>query len=127
MHKVALLKVHHHTHYSNYGDDEIVTSMIDHISDWEEVTTEDLKLLKQYCYSNASYIVVEFMDKSKLRKSISEVLAEQKKAEQDRIKAAELAAERKLQRELKKKAKTEAEQRALFEQLSKQFGQPVVS
>jgi septin family protein len=102
--------------YSDGYDD--YTKIIDSISDWSEVSNEELKLLKSYC-NNYDYEVIERVDTKPefIIKTIQQALIEAKKHEEQRAKQKAEAEQKKLERALKKKAKDVAQELKLLAEL----------
>lgn len=82
MPKIKLIKLH--SHYSDYEDGDRDSSYLgDGLTDWEEVSEEDLQLLKQKPYnyfSGESFVIIEEFTKSipKTLLSIKEEIQKQK-------------------------------------------------
>ena len=123
-HFVAIVKFV--DHYYNYGDD--YDTMIQSISDWEEVDDETFKLLQgasaYTSHSTNSFIVLErlHVDHPVIVNSVKayvKYLTEQKAAKEKEEAARKAKAD---ERRLKKLAKDEKARRELFEQLQSEFG-----
>lgn len=117
-HQVAIINCKD-VHF-NYGDDHEV--LIQSISDWSEVTTEELSLLNRFSL-NYSWKVIERLDSdpkfiaTTVQAALNQVKAQQKAQEEAKAKA-EAA---KVQRELKRKAKTQAEELRLLQTLQSKY------
>ena len=126
MHKIAILKVSQYDRYGDdYGDTHWIQTIATSITDWQEVSDEQLSLLhKAQCRMGCFRILERPIDeKNFIAKTVDEYIkiAEEdaKKAAQEQI-ARETAA---LQRKLKKEAKTQDDKIKLFHQLKKELGQ----
>lgn len=123
MPKIALIKLEEK--FLNYDDSEEV---IKSITEWEEVTKDELKLLKEYYKRNywKEYILVlEFVENQKEKidfavKSQLEYIKKEKEKEEAEKKA---KAEKALARKHKLDLKKQEEKRQLLEQLKKEFGE----
>lgn len=95
--------------------------LIEHVTEWEEVTDEELKLLKRFT-EKYNYVVVEQVEKQRsiIERGIKTVL-EEIRIEQERQAELKRIAEQKKQAQLlKKRAKdAEAEKKLLAELLKK--------
>lgn len=107
-------------HYFNYGDDHAM--LIQSISDWSEVTTEELNLLQRFGL-NYSWKVIERVDADPkfIATTVKAALAEVKKQEELQAEAKAKAEAAKAQRELKRQAKTQAEELKLLETLQSKY------
>lgn len=115
---IAILK----SKRTDYYDD--TSKIIESISEWTEVTTEELKLLKQY-FTMHDYEIIERVDTkpefvvNSVKKAVEHARLEKEK--QDKLK--EEAERKKQERLLKKKAKDEAAEKKLLVQLKTKYEQ----
>jgi len=56
MPKIALMKISGGGYYEDYSE------IIQKVSDWEEVTVEELALMKSFYRNNEGYTIIEFVD-----------------------------------------------------------------
>ena len=105
--------------YFNYDD---CSKIIDKISDWEEVSIEELNLLKRFV-SKYNYVIIEYVEKQRdlIDKGIKAALEEARIEDEKEKERKESAEKKKLERELKKRAKDEKAEKALLEQLEKKY------
>lgn len=89
------------------------------ITEWEEVTEEELKLLRDYVHSTGSYLVIEqiSVQSNEVTFTIRDAIERQKKLEKKRQ---EDEVKRKIHKEKAKLAKIE-KNRKLYESLKKEF------
>lgn len=120
MPKIALLKIHEF--YTSYDDYERVITAI---SEWEEVTVEELQLLKQHYKSTGEYTIVELVNNQRdkidfaVKAQLEYVRKENERKEVEKIAKAEKALARKHKLEQKKIE----EKKQLLEQLKKELGE----
>lgn len=119
MPKVALLKIVPSGYYENY--EEIIQA----ITEWEEVTTEELKLLNDYFNKNGSYTVVEFVDNQRekidfaVKAQLEIIRKDNERKEQEKA----LKAQKALARKHKLDQKKLEEKKQLLEQLKAELGE----
>ena len=119
MPKIALVKLYPSGYYENY--EEFITA----ISEWEEVTTEELKLMKDFYSRNGGYTIIEFVDnqKEKIEFAVKSQLEYiRKEEERKEIEEREKAA-KSLARKHKRDEKKREEKKQLLEQLKKELGE----
>jgi hypothetical protein len=119
MTQIAIIKVH--TVTTDYDYDES-TTIVDSISDWCDVSEDDLKVLRRTLHMVApDYRIVEQVPPNKVPLLVSAcieaVLLEEQRVEKEKKKKAEA----KRQRELKKRAATEAEEKRLLLDLQRKY------
>lgn len=118
MPKVALLKIFPNGYYENY--EEIIQA----ITEWEEVTTEELKLLNDYFNNNGGYTVVEFVDNQRekidfaVKAQLEIIRNENERREQEKV----LKAQKALAKKHKLDQKKLEEKKQLLEQLKAELG-----
>lgn len=123
MPKIALIKVD--IHYSSYDDSY---DILNSISEWEEVTKEELKLLKDYFgrnYKDKQIIVIEFVENQRetINLAVKAQLEYIKKEEEKRLAEKKAKEEKTLARKLKSDQKKLEDKKKLLEQLKKEFGE----
>lgn len=119
MHKIALLEI---TRYEYYEDYEKIISAI---SEWEEVTTEELKLLKDYYNKNGGYTLVEFVEnqRKKIDFAVKAQLEYIRKETERQEAEKKLKAEAAVARKYKLQEKKLEEKKQLLEQLKQELGE----
>ena len=123
MPKIALIKVD--IQYGAYGGkSEIIGS----ISDWEEVTREELKLLKEYFernYYQKEIVVIEFVENQRetINLAVKAQLEYIKKEEEKRLTEKKAKEEKALARKFKLDQKKLEDKKKLLEQLKQEFGE----
>lgn len=114
MPKIAIIRVEgRYTHYDDYD------SVIESISDWADVSNEEVKLLRRWLDSN--YRVLEFVPTERIPLLVKECLELSRKKEEAEIAKKAAAAKKQLERDLKKKAKAEEQERLLLEELKRKY------
>lgn len=68
--KIAIINIHNFRPYSDYYDSDFRLS--DYISEWDEVTDEEFKLLMDYSYRTNEFTVIERREKEVINKSVQE-------------------------------------------------------
>lgn len=119
-HKIAIITTQ--DVYHNYGDDH--ETLVKSITDWEEVSDEDFRMLQQASYKLNFFILEQPTDtKAFIAKTISDykelVKKEAAKAAEEKRKREERAQQRKFQKELKDKES----KKALLEKLKAELGE----
>lgn len=119
-HKIAIITTQ--DVYYNYGDDH--ETLVKSITDWEEVSDEDFRMLQQASYKLNFFILEQPTDtKAFIAKTISDykelVKKEAAKAAEEKRKREERAQQRKFQKELKDKES----KKALLEKLKVELGE----
>lgn len=119
-HKIAIITTQ--DVYYNYGDDH--ETLVKSITDWEEVSDEDFRMLQQASYKFNFFILEQPTDtKAFIAKTISDykelVKQEAAKAAEEKRKREERAQQRKFQKELKDKES----KKALLEKLKAELGE----
>lgn len=126
MPKVAIIKGREVASYDRYDDYASYYNIVEHITDWEEVTDEEVKILRQVApFKN--FTLIEFVENPKqfIAKTVKEYLADVK-AEQERQAAEKKKKEEAaLQRKIKKEAKTKESKLALLKKLQEELGDSV--
>jgi len=124
MHKIAVVKIVS-TGYSSSYDYDISNSdaMQLAITEWEEVSVEDLQLLCNAArYGNFMVIEQRSVSHPDIITSVKKYIEAEKKRLADLEKEKQKREEAALQRKLKKEAKTKADKLKLFEKLKQEFG-----
>lgn len=129
MHKIKLIVTDYGSSYDDYYSNEILRAGI---TDWEEVSSEDLKFLKDNLYvisqtmkvSGNVYVIeqdsVPIIERITTAKEFIE--KQRKQQELDAAERAKAKEEAALKRRLKKAAKDEAERLLLYNKLKEEFG-----
>ena len=118
MPKVAVVKFYDFSRYS-FDLEEDVGLIPLSITEWEEVTDEELKLLRNYVHTTGNYLVIEqiSVQSNEVTFTIRDAVERQKKIEKKRH---EDEVKRKISKEKVKLAKIE-KNRKLYESLKKEF------
>lgn len=122
MPKVAIIRGREVASYDRYDDYTSYSRIVEHITDWEEVTGEEVKILRQMA-SVKDFTLIEYVDAPRevINKTVAEYLkearAEQERQEAYKKKKAAEALERKAKREMKDRAKAEE----LYKKLKQEF------
>ena len=116
MPKIALIKPKTIEQYDDYS------KIVDSISDWQEVTTEERNLLRTFC-EKYDYSIIEFVENQEgiISKGVQYALNEAKKWEEQKVKEEAERERRKQERLLKKKAKDEKAELELLKQLEAKY------
>lgn len=119
MPKIALLRIVPKSYCDSY--EEIITA----ISEWEEVTEEELRLLARHYSLYGGYTIVEFVDNQREKIDFAvKAQIEYARKEAERKEAEEKAkAEKALARKHKLAEKKKEEKKQLLEQLKKELGE----
>lgn len=119
MPKIALLKIVPNFYYENY--EGIITA----ISEWEEVTNEELSLLRDFYNKNGDYTIVEFVEnqREKIDFAVKAQLEYARKDAERKEAEKKAKAEKALARKHKLDEKKKEEKKQLLEQLKKEFGE----
>ena len=116
-HKIIIVKSEdRHTSYDDY--DRVIGS----ISDWYEVTSEELQLLKKYIHTiNYDYQIIEHINNTQIPIIISDLL--EKAIAEDKKKQAAIEKRKKDQarKAAEKKYKAEEDEKKLLEELKKKY------
>jgi len=121
MRKIAIIKIQKIMNDWDYEESKI---LINSITDWAEVTDEELFALRAFsARSTDPYYVIEQPKNQEefIANSVKGYLALTKKREAEVAAEMAKAAKKKQERELKKVAKTEAQEKALLEALQKKY------
>ena len=119
MHKIAILLNHDH-----YYDDNGIMKIVDSITDWQEVSDDDFKLLTRYAYQKGFYVLEQPVDSEAfIFKTVEEFkqLMIKDQAKKEKEKADEIA--RREAAAAKRLAKTADKRRQQFEKLKAEFEQ----
>lgn len=121
MPKIALVKFHVVTDYG-YRDTEFFATAI---SEWEEVTYKELKLLKEFYSGRDSYSIIEFVDnqKEKIEFAVKEQLKYAREEEARKEAEKKIKTEKAIARKQKQEQKKLEEKKQLLEKLKKEFGE----
>lgn len=116
MPKIAIV----HFIKDEYYYSECIDKTIQHlnITDWLEVTKEELTLLRCYYRPGTNFAILEQQDNVKINQTIQVCLLEANKEKERQLKEKQQKEEAKRQRELKKLAKSEEQEKALLKQLA---------
>lgn len=119
-HKIAIIKVKEY--YPGYGDDGY-EMIVQSITDWEEVSDEDYRVLKT-AQSQLGYIVLEQpVDTPKfIAKTIADYKAWVLAEEERRQKEAKERADKALERKMKKSLKDKQSKLEMFKKLQEELG-----
>lgn len=123
MPKVAIIKGREVASYDRYDDYTSYQRIVEHITDWEEVTDEEVDILRRMAPMK-DFTLVEHVEfpRQVINKTVSEYLADVKaekaRQEAEKKKRADAA----LQRKLKKEAKDRESKLALFKKLQEELG-----
>lgn len=114
-----MLKIYDHRYY----DYDSSIELINHITDWEEVTDDELRLLKRFA-DIKNYVVVKCVEnqRSIIERGIKTVLEEIRIEEQRQQELKQIQEQKKQQRLLKKRAKDEEAEKKLLAELLKKHG-----
>lgn len=119
--KVAI--VYCQDNHNDYFDDYIIQS----ISDWQEVSEEELKLIKTY-YSSANYsidgypkLIVYRETPSRERATLDKMIAAARKTEEDYKNRRRKQEEEKEKKAKQRKERTVAEEKKLLEELKAKY------
>ncbi len=121
MHKIAIIKTREFSDYRDY-DDYSTHKIIDSITDWDEVSSEDLEVLRQMS-SSLGFIVLERPANTSafIAKTVADykemVRAEEKRVAAEKKAKENAALERKMKKELKDKASKETMLKRLVAEL----------
>lgn len=119
MHLIAIIKVHEE--YRSYDSSDVI---IDSISEWEEVTSDELSLLKNY-FSCYDYRIIEKFPNQKdiirqgIRVALQEAQEEKRKQDEANAKKASAALARKQTREQRVADRERKQLKALLEKHGK--------
>lgn len=119
MPKVALIKVYPSGYCEDYSE------VIQSITEWVDISEEDLKLLKQFISSNGGYTVLEYVDnqKEKIDFCVNAQIKAAKEWEDAQKREKEERARKALERKLKREKKDVENKRKLLEQLKQELGE----
>lgn len=119
MPKIALLKIIPSSYYENF--EEVIAA----ISEWEEVTSEELKLMRAFYAANGGYTIVEFVDnqREKIDFAVKAQLKFIKEEEIKKQKEKEEKAAKALARKHKLEQKKLEEKKKLLEKLKQELGE----
>ena len=120
MPKIALIKFHESYSFDDYE------RIIDGITEWEEVTAEELKLLKDYHRNyNVDWTIIEFVERQKetIEFAVSAQIKHAKAFQEKQKKEQEERERKSLERRLKKEKKTIENKRKLLEELKAELGE----
>lgn len=122
MPKVAIIRGREVASYDRYDDYTSYNRIVEHITDWEVVTDEEVKILRQMAPVK-DFTLIEHVEAPRevINKTVAEYLkearAEQERQEAYKKKKAAEALERKAKREMKDRAKAEE----LYKKLKQEF------
>ena len=119
MPKIALMKISGDGYYEDYSE------IIQKVSDWEEVTVEELALMKSFYRNNEGYTIIEFVDnqRDKIDFAVKSQLEYIKQEELKKQKEKEKKAEQALARKHKLNEKKLEDKKKLLEQLKQELGE----
>lgn len=119
MPKIALMKVVGGGYYEDYSE------IIKKVSEWEEVTTEELALMRDFYTDNGGYTIIEFVDnqRDKIDFAVKSQLEYIKQKELRKQKEKEKKAEQALARKYKLNEKKLEDKKKLLEQLKQELGE----
>jgi hypothetical protein len=133
MKKIAIIRVYGHMTYDSYNDYSSASSVVQHVTDWQEITDEEFwelqAALKHASTGDYQYVMIEQMDSIFSAKTVKDYQAHIRSIEERRRKEQEAyalkAAEAKERRELKKLEKM-AKDREKFKKMAAEMGLKVV-
>lgn len=128
--KIKLIKRYLDTHSTGYDYyDKIVAVRDFEISDWEELSQEELEELKRFVeYKNRYgskelYEIIEQVSYKDIKINLQEFLNKEREAEEKRIKKRKAEEDKRKANEAKKQKQKEERERKQLEKLKKKFGE----
>ena len=117
MHKIIIIKSD--DRYSSYDDyDRLIAA----ISDWHEVTSEELQLLKKHIHTiNYNYQIIEHISNTQIPIIISDLLSKAIAADNKKKAALEKRKKDQARKAAEKKYKAEEDEKKLLEELKKKY------
>lgn len=123
MPKVAIIKGREVGTYDRYDDYTSYIRIVEHITDWEEVTDEEARILRQLAPMK-DFTLIEFVEQPRefINKTVSDYLEDVKKLKAEQEAEKKKKADAAIQRKIKKEAKDRDGKLALLKKLQEELG-----